>query len=75
MKMDLGQRPVGLERRVEHVEPAGVPPPRGRMALDGVSAFAHRPPDGCFEWGSFERVKEIQQLEVARLLPVRHPYK
>jgi hypothetical protein len=72
MKMDLRPRPVGLQRCVEDGKYAGIPPARGRVTLDRIASFTNRSPDGSFERDSFQRVKGVEQLEVARLPPARH---
>ena len=72
MKVDFLQSAVAVERRVQHIEQAGVPPGADGKRLERVAQLAHDPPDLPVEFRAFESVDGVQEIGVPRLSTIAH---
>lgn len=70
--VQLGDRAVALQRRVEHVEAAVVPPAAGAAALQGVSARAADAPRRAVIRLRLRRLERVEQGVVTDPARARH---
>jgi hypothetical protein len=59
MEVDFLQRAVAVERRVQNIECARVPPGADRKWLERVARLAHDTPDLPIEFRAFESVDGV----------------
>ena len=71
MKVDFLQSAVAVERRIQHIELAQVPPGADRERLERVARLPHDTPDLSGECQALESVDDVQEIGVTKRIVER----